>query len=80
MILLIIIIAFQVTERPVTQQGLGGLKMGTQGPGRMVQDKTYFQSELRQRVGLVTNEIHRLTTEAETLEKEGANFTLFEKR
>ncbi|ESO08706.1 hypothetical protein HELRODRAFT_184611, partial [Helobdella robusta] len=38
----------QVSDRPVTQQGLGGLKTTTnKGNQRMVQDKTYFLGVLR---------------------------------
>ncbi|KAJ3299109.1 Intraflagellar transport protein 74 [Rhizoclosmatium sp. JEL0117] len=72
---------FQVADRPMTQQGLGGIKGNMQtGNGRMVQDRTFWQSELRQKIGLLTNEINKLSTEAETMNKENSNYSAFEKR
>lgn len=37
----------KVADRPVTQQGLGGMKTGAKGPNRQVQDKSYFLGLLR---------------------------------
>jgi len=37
----------QVSDRPMTQQGLGGIKTGGKGPHRQVQDKSYFLGLLR---------------------------------
>ena len=39
----------QVSERPVTQQGMSGMRTAGQGPGRQVLDKSYFMAELRQK-------------------------------
>ena len=37
-----------VTDRPVTQQGLGGVKTAAgRGPQRQIMDKTYFLGQLR---------------------------------
>ncbi|XRB15035.1 IFT74 protein [Pseudoscourfieldia marina] len=36
-----------VEHRPVTQQGMAGLKTGAQGPGRQIQDRRFFLDELR---------------------------------
>ncbi|KAJ3121351.1 Intraflagellar transport protein 74 [Nowakowskiella sp. JEL0407] len=68
------------TDRPMTQQGLGGMRANVQGPGRVVQDKTFFQSELRQRITLLNSEITRINSEAQTIEKENSNYMVFEKR
>ncbi|KAJ3277281.1 Intraflagellar transport protein 74, partial [Borealophlyctis nickersoniae] len=59
-----------VFDRPMTQQGLGGMKTGVQGPGRMVQDRTFYQSELRQRITLLSTELAKLNTEYDTMAKE----------
>lgn len=64
----------------MTQQGLGGMRTGATGYGRQVQDKTYFQSELRQRISMINSEINNLTNEADTLEKDTANLGVYEKR
>ncbi|RKO88950.1 hypothetical protein BDK51DRAFT_27644 [Blyttiomyces helicus] len=98
---------FQVLDRPMTQQGLGGIKTAAQGaaalpflfrfrglfcfelsltihqpkgPGRMIQDKTFFQSELRQRINLILAEINRLSSEYDAMVKENSNLSSFEKR
>lgn len=38
----------QVADRPVTQQGMAGLKTAS-GVGRQVADKTYYLAQLRQK-------------------------------
>ena len=37
----------KVADRPVTQQGLGGMKTGAKGPVRQVQDRSYYMTLLR---------------------------------
>lgn len=40
----------QVADRPVTQQGMTGMRTaGAQGPGRQVADKSFFLNGLRQK-------------------------------
>ena len=46
----------------------------------MVQDKTFFQSELRQKIALLTTEINKLNQEADNTNRENSNYTTFEKR
>lgn len=41
--------AGQAQARPLTQQGMGGLKPSTAAGGRQVLDRTYFINELRQK-------------------------------
>nr|KAJ3414893.1 Intraflagellar transport protein 74 [Polyrhizophydium stewartii] len=69
-----------VVDRPTTQQGLGGIRPKMQGPGRQVQDVTFFQSELRQKSNLLADEIRRLALEVEQVTKENSNYATFEKR
>ncbi|KAJ3412205.1 Intraflagellar transport protein 74 [Chytridiales sp. JEL 0842] len=71
---------FNVVDRPMTQQGLGGMRGNVQGIGRMVQDKTYFQTELRQKINILTAELNKMNQEAEATNKENSNYTIFEKR
>lgn len=40
----------QVADRPVTQQGMRGMKTGALGPGRQVADQSYFVGVLRAKV------------------------------
>lgn len=37
----------KVADRPMTQQGLGGMKTASQGPQRQIQDRTYWIGEIR---------------------------------
>uniref|UniRef100_A0A4W6BVS9 Intraflagellar transport 74 n=1 Tax=Lates calcarifer TaxID=8187 RepID=A0A4W6BVS9_LATCA len=46
----------KVTDRPVTQQGLSGMKTGMKGPQRQILDKSYY-------LGLLRSKINELTTE-----------------
>jgi intraflagellar transport protein 74 len=48
--------------------------------GRMVQDKTFFQTELRQKINLLTAELNKLNHEAEATNRENSNYAAFEKR
>lgn len=41
--------AGQAQARPLTQQGMGGLKPSTAAAGRQVLDRTYFINKLRQK-------------------------------
>ncbi|KAJ3253843.1 Intraflagellar transport protein 74 [Boothiomyces macroporosus] len=54
--------------------------MKSQGPGRMVQDRTYFQTELRQKLNAITEEIYRLNNELDATNKENSNYAIFEKK
>ncbi|KAJ3108462.1 Intraflagellar transport protein 74 [Phlyctochytrium planicorne] len=69
-----------VVDRPMTQQGLGGMRTSTMGTGRQVQDTTYFQSELRHKINLLNAEINKLNNEADNITKENSNYATFEKR
>merc|ERR1719230_760099 len=51
-----------VSDRPVTQQGMRGMKTG-QGPTRTVMDASYYIGVLRAKVTELTNEIATLSNE-----------------
>eukprot|EP00741_Cyanophora_paradoxa_P002103 tig00000551_g2039.t1 len=53
----------QISERPVTQQGMMGMKGAAAGPGRQVQDKSFFMGELRAKISELKSEIDALTNE-----------------
>lgn len=48
--------------------------------GRVVRDKTFFMTELRQKAGLLNTEMGRLNAEHEKVTKENANLAAFEKK
>lgn len=43
-------VVLQVADRPVTTQGMRGMKTGAMGPGRQVADQSFFVGVLRNKV------------------------------
>ena len=72
--------AVSVAERPITQQGLTGLKTGGRGPQRQFQDKSYFLGALRTKMAELTGEINKLSREVETQSKEQSTYLAYDKR
>jgi hypothetical protein len=70
----------QVAERPVTQQGMMGMKPISQGPGRQIQDRSYYMGELRKRCDELTGEINKMNGEADQYNKGNEQYTKFEKK
>ncbi|CAM9789148.1 unnamed protein product [Pylaiella littoralis] len=62
----------KVTDRPVTQQGMSGMKTagGGIGIGRQVQDGSYFIGVLRSKMNDIHAEVGRLRVEIERHEKD----------
>ena len=71
-----------VAERPITQQGLTGLKTssGGRGPQRQFQDKSYFLGALRTKMTELTSEVARLGREVETQTREQSTYVAYDKR
>ncbi|XP_064385371.1 intraflagellar transport protein 74 homolog [Halichondria panicea] len=71
----------KVADRPVTQQGLGGVKTaGAKGPARQVQDKSFFLGLLRAKIQELSTEVVRMTREIEAFNQENATYLTFEKK
>ncbi|KAL5491671.1 hypothetical protein EMCRGX_G017003 [Ephydatia muelleri] len=73
----------KVADRPVTQQGLGGARIGTamaRGPMRQVQDKTYYLGVLRSKIQELTSENQKLSKEIELYNQENSTYLTYEKR
>jgi len=70
----------QISDRPVTRQGLGGIKTQGQGPQRQVMDKSYFLGVMRQKMNELNAEIGKLTKEINQFNQENASFISYEKR
>jgi intraflagellar transport protein 74 len=68
-----------VTDRPMTGQGVKGMKVQG-GGGRLVEDTSYYVGLLRKKITDVTNETRALNQESEQHSKEGAQYSQLEKR
>ncbi|KXS11345.1 hypothetical protein M427DRAFT_72970 [Gonapodya prolifera JEL478] len=65
-------LAPSIADRPVTQQGLGGIKTSYQGQGRLVMDASFFASDVRLRGQALRDEMAKLERELEEREREAA--------
>ncbi|NXC25531.1 IFT74 protein, partial [Campylorhamphus procurvoides] len=70
----------KVADRPVTQQGLSGIKTAMKGPQRQIMDKTYYLGMLRSKTSELTTEINKLQEEVEMYKQEKSVYLSYEKR
>nr|XP_019591827.1 PREDICTED: intraflagellar transport protein 74 homolog isoform X1 [Rhinolophus sinicus] len=70
----------KVADRPVTQQGLSGMKTGIKGPQRQILDKSYYLGLLRSKISELTSEINKLQKEIEMYNQENSVYLSYEKR
>uniref|UniRef100_A0A8C4S8J8 Intraflagellar transport 74 n=1 Tax=Erpetoichthys calabaricus TaxID=27687 RepID=A0A8C4S8J8_ERPCA len=70
----------KVADRPVTQQGLSGMRTGMKGPQRQIMDKSYYLGLLRSKINELTTEISRLQKEIDTFNQENSVYLSYEKR
>jgi len=59
-----------LVNRPVTQQGLTGIKTSAQGPKRTVYDRTYYLNQLKQKSYEIAAEIQMFRKRNEEVDKE----------
>ncbi|CAD8054404.1 unnamed protein product [Paramecium sonneborni] len=67
-------------DRPVTQHGIIGVKPTTAGPGRQIQDKSYYLNQLREKQKEIFNEIERFKKQQEEIQKANTLYVQFERR
>jgi len=73
--------AVKVAERPVTQQGLGGVKTGTKtGVGRQIYDKSYYMMQMRNKINELSTELNGFNKEIESIQKDHQLYAASEKR
>ncbi|XP_056098231.1 intraflagellar transport protein 74 homolog [Rhinichthys klamathensis goyatoka] len=70
----------RVADRPVTQQGLSGMKTGGKGPQRQILDKSYYLGLLRSKINELTMESTKLQKDIDTFGQENSVFLSYEKR
>lgn len=69
-----------VSNRPVTQQGLTGIKSSQPAYGRSVYDKSYYLGVIRQKITDLHNEIEKFDTEMQDIQRDAAMFKTLEKK
>ena len=72
--------SINVSDRPMTGQGVMGMRTQAQGPGRLVQDSPYFIGVLRKKITDILNETQKLRSEMDQHEKDNTQAPLLEKR
>jgi intraflagellar transport protein 74 len=70
----------KVSERPMTMQGVMGMKTGSVGPKRQIYDKSYYMVELRKRCQELGDEITQLNKEINETQQDNTNYNILEKR
>jgi intraflagellar transport protein 74 len=69
----------QVSDRPVTGQGMMGMRTGSRGPGRSVQDRSYFLGLFRNKVGEITTEINSMKAQRDQFAKDSTQISQLER-
>ncbi|CAH8638854.1 Intraflagellar transport protein 74 [Schistosoma haematobium] len=67
-----------VEDRPITQQGLGGIKNPIRGPKRQIEDKSYFLGLLRGKINEINSEVGNITRQLVEKEEDNASFVQYE--
>merc|ERR1719482_2003271 len=69
-----------ISERPVTQQGLSGMRTAGMGPQRQIQDNSYYLTLLRQKCTEIMKEIEVLKGAVEQGQKDNAAYGQLERK
>lgn len=67
----------KVSDRPMTQQGLGGMKTA-RPQGRVVMDHSFFLGAIRTKTSEISTEISKLQGELQKLQRDEATFASYE--
>lgn len=72
--------SMNISERPVTQQGLSGLKTAGMGPQRQVQDNSYYLQLLRSKSAEIIKEMQVLKESIEQGQKDNSAYGQLERK
>jgi intraflagellar transport protein 74 len=70
----------KISERPMTMQGVSGMKTGSFGPKRQIYDKTYYVVELGKRCRELADEVTKLNKEISETQQDNQHYAALEKR
>jgi len=69
-----------ISERPVTQQGLSGMRTAGNGPRRQIQDNSFYLTQLRAKCTEIQKEIESLKGTIEQGQKDNAAYGQLERK
>jgi intraflagellar transport protein 74 len=69
-----------VVERPMTNHGVSGMKTAVTGPGRQIYDRTYYLNMLKQKNTECMNEINKMKSEVEEINKDNTTYLTLERK
>ena len=72
--------SINVMDRPVTGQGVMGMKTQGQGMGRLVEDNSYYVGLIRKKISDVEKESRRLRTEIDQQSRDNSGYASLEKK
>lgn len=72
--------AINVSDRPLTGQGVMGMRTGTSGGGRLVNDASFFVGQIRRRINDLNSELNKLRQETEQIQKDNSQYSQYEKK
>ena len=67
-------------ERPITNHGMSGMTGQAKGPGRQIYDRSYYVNLLKSKNNEIMNEISKLKTEVEEINKDNTTYLTFERK
>lgn len=70
----------KVTDRPMTMQGVMGMKTGNVGPKRQIYNNTYYVVELRKKCQELSEEVTNLNKEINEIQRDNDLYASLEKR
>ena len=68
-----------VSDRPVTGQGIAGMKTAI-GPGRQVQDSSFYIGLLRTKITDITKETRKIKTDMDTMQRDAGQYSQLERK
>jgi intraflagellar transport protein 74 len=72
--------SINVSDRPVTGQGVMGMRVSTQQTGRLVQDSAFYIGLLRTKVKEINDETIRLRSEVDQQSKDNSQYSQLERK
>ncbi|GMH77967.1 hypothetical protein TL16_g10678 [Triparma laevis f. inornata] len=68
-----------VSDRPVTGQGIAGMKASV-GPGRQVQDSSFYIGLLNGKITDITKEIRKIKADMDTMQRDAGQYNQLERK